>query len=200
MEQYFEKQPTVASEEKEIIWHINKVPFRFYTDRGVFSRNLIDFGSLTLIEAIKKDCLHIDTYLDLGCGYGPIGIILSNFITIKHATFSDHNLRAVELTKKNLSLNNVSYHKVINSDGFSDIDEFFQVISLNPPIRAGKKVVFNLYDGCFKHLKPKGILYIVVQKKQGSTSHFDKLFNLFGNCEMLLKNKGYRVLKSIKKI
>ncbi|MCK5811992.1 MAG: class I SAM-dependent methyltransferase [Clostridiales bacterium] len=200
MEQYFEKQPTVASEEKKITWHLNKIPFQFYTDRGVFSRNAVDFGSLTLIEAIKKDCSNIDTYLDLGCGYGPIGIILSNFISIKHASFSDHNLRAVELTKKNLVLNNISYQKVINSDGFSSIFDIFQVISLNPPIRAGKEVVFNLYDGCYKHLKQNGILYIVVQKKQGANSHFDELFKLFGNCEILFKDKGYHVLKSIKKI
>ncbi len=200
MTQYFENKPTVASEEKEITWYVNKVPFRLLTDRGVFSRNSVDFGSLTLIEAIKKDVKHINTYLDLGCGYGPIGIILSHFIDIENINFSDINKRALELTKKNLLLNKIEYKQIIESDGFSTIDEMFQVISLNPPIRAGKTVIFNLFEGCYEHLLNEGCLYIVVQKKQGADSHYDKLIKVFGNCQVLFKNKGYRVLKSIKKV
>ena len=135
----------------------------------------------------------------MGCGYGVIGIIIKDKYPNVNLTQTDVNLRALELTKINAETNYIE-SKVFHSDGFEKITELFDVITLNPPIRTGKEVVFKLYNGAYEHLKKDGEFYIVIAKKQGAPSHQKYLKELFGNIEVVCKNKGYFVFKIKNKI
>lgn len=194
--QYFDNNPSLKHKSLEYQVQINGKTYRFLTDSGVFSRTFIDFGTKTLIESFNtlKTGLSV---LDLGCGYGPVGIIMKK----SHPTFkvlsTDINKRAVSLAEQNKMVNQVEIETRV-SDGFSNIEEQFDLIFLNPPIRAGKETIFRLYDEAYDHLNNLGELWIVIQKKQGAESTIKKMESRFNNCEVITKNKGYFILKSIK--
>lgn len=190
---YFTNDSNLSDELNIIKEEINGISYRFYTDSGVFSKSKVDFGSVLLIKVLIE---HLDgegTFLDLGSGYGPIGIVVKrNFpkITV-HQT--DINEKAVIFTSKNSKLNKVTT-KCYQSDGFSNIKEAFDVISLNPPIRIGKQGVFALYDGVYNNLKEGGKCFIVIRKQQGALSHLEYLKKLFKTTEVVRKSKGYYVI------
>jgi len=197
MEQYFEKRPIVKSEKKSFTWHFNNVEFIFYGDNGVFSKNKVDYGSLALIKSFLTDYKGKGNILDLGCGYGPIGIILAKFLNNINIDMADINNRAISLAKENIIINNISNAKAIQSDIFENIDKKYDGILLNPPIRAGKNTIYKMYEESINYLKSYGIFYIVIQKKQGAQSTITKLKQIYGNCECIKKDKGYMILKSI---
>ena len=196
MNHYFKDNPNQISNIQTFDFKLNGKIYRFSTDVGVFSKDDVDYGTKTLIEAISLNNEALDV-LDLGCGYGVIGIILKDTYPNINLTQSDINSRAVELAKINNDANYTTAH-VIHSDGFEHINDSFDVITLNPPIRAGKEVVFKLYEGAYDHLKKGGIFYIVIQKKQGAPSHKRFLEKLFKNAEIINKSKGYYIIKMIK--
>ncbi len=199
MEHYFNKTPISTLNEALIEGTIGSVKLHFHTGSGVFSRNGIDFGSQLLIESFLNDYDSAGKIiLDLGCGYGPIGIFAAEKFRDAHIEMTDINERAVELAMKNADSNKLRNIEVYVSDAFSNIKRKYDAIVTNPPIRAGKKTVFSFYEGAFQHLKNNGSFYCVIQKKQGAESSFKKLEELFGNCETINRKSGYRVLKSIK--
>ncbi|HHT55822.1 MAG TPA: class I SAM-dependent methyltransferase [Acholeplasma sp.] len=171
--------------------------YTFQTSSGVFSKDYLDFGSKILIESviIEENDAEI---LDLGCGYGPVGIVFAKENPIKNIMMIDINNKAVELAKINAKLNSVSNVKIINNDLLNNINKTFDVIITNPPIRAGKKTVFDLYEQSYNSLNNKGKLYVVIQKKQGAPSTFDKLTEMFGKVEVVRKVKGYWIIKANK--
>lgn len=197
MSHYFINNPNQKSNIQTFDFNYNGKVYRFSSADGVFSKGKIDFGSKTLIDAIslKNDKLNL---LDLGCGYGVIGIILKDKYPNINLTQTDVNLRALELAKINAETNYIS-SKIFYSNGFEQIDDLFDVIILNPPIRSGKENVFKLYNGAYEHLKKGGEFYIVIQKKQGAPSHQKYLQELFENVAVICKNKGYFVFKMQKK-
>ena len=197
-EQYFKKQPKVKSEEKEFSWHLLDEKFVFVTDNGVFSKNSVDYGSISLIKAFIKDYKKGNSLLDLGCGYGPIGIIISKLIDKLVIDMCDINLRAIELSEKNIINNRVKNISAYQSDHFENINKKYDIILLNPPIRAGKKTIYKMYEESIKYLNENGSFYIVIKKKQGAISSKNKLSEIYGNCESISKDKGYIVFKSIK--
>lgn len=203
MAHYYDEKPTVESKPQEIEFRINGIDFRFKTDRGVFSKTKLDFGSELLIGTAIKDLVSHTVkelaILDLGCGYGPVGIAMKRVFPRASLTMVDINERAILLAKENAQNNLVKYANIFLSDGCDEVKEQFDVVLTNPPIRAGKSVVFRFYEGAFEHLKPAGILYVVIQKKQGAPSSQTKLTELFGNCEVIEREGGYWILKSIKK-
>ena len=194
--QYFSNNPKVKSERREFIYQEGSNKFSFIYDNGVFSKGYVDFGSRTLIDAFvpldaKEPCL------DLGCGYGPIGIVLSKKFN-KKFYMVDVNERAVSLTNENIVKNKVdavSFVSNITEDIDSEI-KFSQIVT-NPPIRAGKQTVFNFYEQAFSRLVTGGELWVVIQKKQGAPSTIKKLESLFGNCSVITKKNGYFILKSV---
>ena len=109
----------------------------------------------------------------------------------------DVNNRALELTRKNINLNKAQNIEVIESDGFEKISKLYDTIITNPPIRAGKAVIYKMYEDAKIHLKENGCLYLVINKKHGSPSTIEFLNNLFGNCEVVDKKSGFHVLKCI---
>lgn len=194
--QYFENNPGLKHDIHEYSLSNNGKTFRFLTDSGVFSRNYFDFGSKTLVETFNP-FEGAKSFLDLGCGYGPIGTIVKKMYPLLDVSLSDVNPRAVELAKQNLLKNDVSA-TVILSDGFNEINQTFDIILLNPPIRAGKQTVYNLYKESYQHLNNQGELWIVIQKKQGAESSIKFLKEHFQMVEIVDKNKGYFIIRNKK--
>lgn len=158
---------------------------KFLTDAGVFSKKMIDFGSQVLLSCLSFQ--QGETVLDVGCGYGPLGLSLVKAQGV-HATMVDVNTRALDLAQKNADLNQVEA-KIFQSNVYDQVEGSFDHIISNPPIRAGKKVVHQVLSGSFDHLNPGGDLTIVIQKKQGAPSAKAKMEEVFGNCEILKKTK-----------
>lgn len=200
MEQYFTENPTTEKEIHKFDWNIGANRFNFYSSNSVFSKNGMDFGSMLLVETVLRENENFDgNILDLGCGYGPIGITLASLLDKSKVIMADVNERALELCSMNAKENKVQDRvKVINSSAFENINESFDMIVTNPPIRAGKEVVFSFYEGAYEHLNEGGKLYVVIQKKQGAPSTKTKLESLFGNCEIADKKSGYFIFRAIK--
>ncbi len=195
MSHYFINDPTLNHELKTIDVQMKGTSFRFYTDRGVFSKEGIDFGSKLLIETIKFHG-NEKVIIDMGCGYGPMGIYAAK--TCPEATIHmvDVNERALDLAKRNAELNQVNNTKFYVSHLFDGIEFKADVIMTNPPIRAGKTTVFSLYEQAQKHLNVQGELIVVIQKKQGAISTVKKLKTLFSHVEILARDKGYWIISS----
>ena len=136
----------------------------------------------------------------MGCGYGVIGISLSHLNPSSNVTMVDINERAVELANRNIKLNNTKMLKLYKAMDLKRLLAISDVIVSNPPIRTGKKVIYPLFEQSIDYLNPKGSIYLVIQKKQGAKSAFDKLESIYGNCEVINKDAGYWILKSTKNI
>ena len=165
---------------------------------SIFSKNKIDDGTRSLLNAINEKCCLSGHGLDLGCGLGVIAIALIKRFGV---TFDmiDINNTAVKLSKENLIKNNVQKSaNVFYSDGFGEIKKEYDFIVTNPPIKTGKKLLFDLMNGAFEHLKDNGQLILVIRKDHGMESLKKHLIEAFGNCEIIDRNKGFYILRSLK--
>lgn len=190
MSQYFENDASIKSAIKEFNYSIMNNNFCFATDNGVFSKGELDFGTALLIKNLLKKEI-TGNVLDLGCGYGAIGIILQKIKNI-YITMCDINRRAVHLTKMNAKKNNVSVN-VIDSDGFENVDMIFDYIVSNPPIRIGKQNLYKLLIDAKDHLKKHGELIIVVRKEQGALSLIRDMSKYY-QTEVIDKEKGFLII------
>lgn len=194
---YYTNEPAVAHDRKTWETTLRGQSFRFTSDAGVFAKGGVDFGSRTLIEAM--DIPQQAEVLDVGCGYGPIGLAAAKLASQGHVTMIDVNSRAVELARENAAVNRIANITVLQSDLFAALGEReFDVVLTNPPIRAGKETVHAIFEGAHARLKSGGALWIVIQKKQGAPSAKQKLETLFSRVEEITKEKGYRIYKSTK--
>ena len=171
--QYFENNKDLISEPKEITYYYRGKTINLTSDNGVFSKDSVDFGSSLMLKSITE--FDKKTILDVGCGYGVIGITLALFNPEATVTMVDVNLRALELSKSNALKNGVNNVVIKESFAYQNIDGKFDMIVTNPPIRAGKAVVHEILEGSFEHLNDDGVLYVVIQKKQGAESAVKKL-------------------------
>lgn len=191
---YYAEMPDAAHDIHDLNVSLLGQSFHFYTDAGVFSKKMVDYGSQVLLNAL--DLERGKNLLDVGCGYGPLGISLAKVQGVQ-STMIDINSRAIDLAKKNAERNGVVAH-IFQSNIYENVSEKFDYIISNPPIRAGKKVVHEIIEGAFDHLNQGGSLTIVIQKKQGAPSAKVKMENVFGNAEIIRKDKGYYILRSEK--
>lgn len=191
MSQYFENV-NLPSEIKEYKTNFLGVSFTFKTDNGVFSKDGLDFGTRVMLEALPLKDMSGDI-LDLGCGYGVVSIILSKFLDAKFDAV-DVNRRALHLAEMNMKKNSVSGLNFFESYCYENVSKKYDYIITNPPIRAGKKVVYEILFGAKDHLKENGVLYFVMRKEQGAKSAIRDLENLY-NIEVLCKEKGFFVIK-----
>ncbi|MEH7072354.1 class I SAM-dependent methyltransferase [Neobacillus drentensis] len=197
-EHYYSRTQKVESDPKYWDYTLKNNTFRFKTDNGVFSKREVDFGSRLLIESFEmpnaEGCL-----LDVGCGYGPIGLSLAKYYHDRMVHMVDVNERAIELAKVNAELNRIQNVRIYESDRLLNVKEnTFAAILTNPPIRAGKKTVHDIFEQSFTHLSAQGELWVVIQKKQGAPSAIEKLNNLFNHVETIDKSKGYFVIRAQK--
>ena len=191
-EHYFTEEPGSKRSIKEIAVDIRGFSFNFLTDRGVFSRGKLDRGTRLLIEAMELD--RVKKILDLGCGYGPIGIVAARIVPQAEIVMVDVNSRACELAFENIKRNRISNAKVMAGHGFEPVQGMkFDLILSNPPIRAGKSVVFSLITEAKEFLEPDGRLLVVARTKQGSKSILKHMSEVFDTSREIEKGVGYRV-------
>ncbi len=193
-EHYFASRPSSARAEREICADLRGRSLRFITDAGVFSRGGIDRGTRLLVESL--DLAKGEVVLDLGCGYGPIGIAAATMVSAGMVFMVDVNERACELAARNARLNGIANAEVRCGDGFAPVAGVaFDVILCNPPIRAGKAVVHRLIEQARDHLRPGGRLVMVAQTKQGAKSLLAKMAEVFPRAREIAKAGGYRVMQ-----
>lgn len=155
-EHYYSRTPNIESDPKYWDFKLRGNNFRFKTDHGVFSKKEVDFGSRLLIEAFEL-AGEAGKILDVGCGYGPIGLSIAKSCENIFVHMVDVNERALSLAKENAQLNKISNVQIYESDRLTNVkDQDFSAIVTNPPIRAGKKVVHEIFEQSATHLRPGG--------------------------------------------
>ena len=196
MEHYFTNNPDLKSELRCIKYKYKDFILNFYSDNGVFSKDKLDFGSMLMLETLfdNKDMSNLKV-LDVGCGYGFLGISIAKIQNAK-VTMCDVNKRALHLTEKNINENKISA-QVLESDMYSNITDIYDLIITNPPIRAGKQVVYGILEGARDRLEAKGELWFVIRKDQGAKSTISHLEGLY-ECEIMKKSKGFYVVRAKK--
>lgn len=193
---YFAENPDAEHDIHELNVQLLGQNMTFLTDAGVFSKKMIDYGSQALLKCL--DFHKQESVLDVGCGYGTLGLTLVKAKEVE-ATLVDINQRALDLARQNAERNQV-LATIFQSNLYQNVEGRFHHIISNPPIRAGKQVVHEVITGSYTHLLDGGDLTIVIQKKQGAPSAKAKMEDVFGNCEILKKDKGYYILRSRKEI
>ena len=198
MSHYFQEDPNLASNIKEINFEVNGITMKLLTDNGVFSKNNVDEGSYAFLKVL----LPLDlgkNILDLGCGYGTIGLTLAKAHEEVRVTLADINSRAVALCMRNAELLNLSPRvTILQSDIYEKIEGPYDSIVVNPPIRAGKTVTYRMYEEAKQYLIDGGSLYIVIRKAQGAESASRYIETIFGNVTLLKREKGYYIYRATK--
>lgn len=191
---YYAENPDAAHDIHELRVELLGQKMTFLTDAGVFSKKIVDFGSQLLLKCLEVN--QGETVLDVGCGYGPLGLSLAKAYGVQ-ATMVDINTRALDLARRNAEKNNAKA-TIFQSNIYEQVEGHFDHVISNPPIRAGKQVVHEIIEKSKDFLETSGDLTIVIQKKQGAPSAKSKMEGVFGNCEILKKDKGYYILRGVK--
>jgi len=195
-DQYYTREPESESRPAECEFSYRGHSLRFTTDAGVFSRGELDTGTRLLLEALPDSMA--GKILDLGCGWGPIGISVKAAWPDAEVWMADVNLRALEWSEKNARRNGAAVI-CLESDGFSALgDQVFDAVITNPPIRAGKQVIYRMFSEAADHLKPGGSLYLVIRKQQGAESCLRYLETCFASAEKLDRSGGFWVIEAKK--
>lgn len=194
--QYFENNDKLESVVKEITYYFKGVKISFFADNGVFSKSGIDFGSNLLLKSLKLD--GAKNVLDVGCGYGTLGVTLAKLNSDVNVTMVDVNLRAIGLCKRAIEINGLKNASVFESNVYENVTGIYDIIVSNPPIRAGKSVVHGIILGAYNHLVEGGSIWCVIQKKQGAESAKKALKELYKCVEVVEKDKGYEIIKATK--
>lgn len=168
---------------------------RFETQAGVFSHRELDTGTRLLIEAMRVSPRA--NVLDLGCGYGAIGIVAAKLASQGQVTLIDSDIRATRLTERNLALNAVANADVVLGDGFRDLPPKtrYDVVLSNPPTHSGREVLEEMVSGAYKALKPRGQLFLVINRLLSLRKQVD---HVFANSEVVGREKGFVVIRAVK--
>ena len=192
MSHYFTNDTSLKHNRREISFRFLGLDYTMVSDDGVFSKDALDEGTKTLLEVVSQMGLkgHVG---DLGSGIGVVGVILHRIFGVKMSGF-DVNQRAIDLANENYKRYKVDGNNFLQ-DGISG---HFDAIISNPPIRVGKEILYRLFDEVYQSLNDEGVFVFVIRKSHGAKSAQAKCKALFGNCELLKKNKGYYIYKSYK--
>ena len=190
---YYTQHPTSAHKAGEVSWEYRGFPLTFETDSGVFSRTEIDEGTELLLRCLPEEMA--GTVLDMGCGYGVMGIAIGKAFPGCHVTMSDINERAVSLSEKNARRNGVTA-RALQGDGYAALTgEKFATIVQNPPIRAGKAVIYSMFRDAADCLEEGGALWLVIRKQQGAPSALTFLQTLYRDATVTEKKHGFWILR-----
>lgn len=196
MNQYFDNNKNLKSEINKINAKVNDTSFIFYTDNGVFNKKGLDYGTRLLLENI--DLNNKNSFLDVGCGCGPIGI----FIALQNNNFKvdmiDINERAIHLCNMSIKDNKLNNINVFKSDIYENINNKYDLIVTNPPIHAGKKKVYEIIDNARNYLNKNAELWIVIRKDQGAKSLINDFKDIY-DFEIIKKDKGFYIIKGLTK-
>ena len=190
---YYTENPTSAHDERQITVTALGNELTFITDAGVFSRDGLDRGTEILLNALPPLSGRV---LDLGCGWGAVGVSLGKKYPGLDIVMTDVNSRAVELSRRNLQLNGVQA-QVVQGDSYAAVTGTFDAIITNPPIRAGKALIYSLFDQAQDRLNPGGALYIVIRKQQGAPSALKHLQETWPSAEIIDRASGYWILRTV---
>ena len=193
-EHYYTARPASAHDERQVDVRALGLSLRFTTDAGVFSRDGLDRGTEALLEALPPLSGRV---LDLGCGWGAVGVTLAKKYPGLEVVMTDVNERAAALARRNLDANGATA-QVVCGDGFEAVEGDFDAVITNPPIRAGKAVIYRLFAEAKDHLRPGGALYIVIRKQQGAPSALKYLKELYGSAETIGREAGFHVIAAKK--
>ncbi|WP_061776226.1 class I SAM-dependent methyltransferase [Levilactobacillus senmaizukei] len=193
---YYTQNPDVLHEEHHWPFTLLGNELLFTTDNGVFSKNRVDYGSRVLLAAFDAEKTPAGPWLDLGTGYGPIGLALAKRWPERRITMVDVNELALALARQNAVANQIENVEIKTSDIYSEVTQRYAAIITNPPVRAGKSVVSTMLTAAKDHLLSGGTLTVVLQKKQGAPSAKKLMTATFGNCTIIKKDKGYYILES----
>ncbi|MCI4371229.1 MAG: class I SAM-dependent methyltransferase [Thermoplasmata archaeon] len=197
-EQYFAKRPSSAHRPRELRGVFRGYTFTFRTDTGVFSGGRLDRGTELLLAALEVRPR--ESLLDLGCGYGAIGIIAARLSEGGHVILTDVNERAVALARANLTKNKIANAEVRQGDLYEPVDGIaFDHIACNPPIRAGRAVLDRIVAEAPRHLRDGGSLWLVVRTRQGADSIRTRMSAAFGNADIVKRGTGFKVIRSVKR-
>jgi 16S rRNA (guanine1207-N2)-methyltransferase len=192
MSHYFTNDEKLVSETRELHYTYDSFSFTFLSDNGVFSKKSIDYGSKLLVETYLENEKSSMKVLDVGCGYGFIGIVIG-IVTSSYVDMIDVNKRAVHLAKRNIKKINFN-GSVFESDAYENVNSKYDVIITNPPIRVGKTKLLEILMSAFDYLNTNGKLYFVIRKDQGALS-IKKIMEDKYKVDMLSRSKGYIVYK-----
>lgn len=196
MSHYYTDNRQLPHDRKEFSFRFSGLNFSFATDSGVFCKEHVDTGTNILLQSLEHQNL-TGRVLDLGCGYGVIGIVIKKKFEIVEVTMIDINPRAVECSVSNAQRNGANC-KILVSDGFKQVEQTYNTIICNPPIRAGKAVIYGMFEESVHFLEPEGSLWIVMRKQHGALSAIKKLEELFNKVEIIDKDKGFYVIQAVK--
>lgn len=197
MSQYFENDDSIKSSPRSIEYDIFNNHCSLKTDLGVFSKNGIDEGTYAFLKVLIPLQLK-GRILDVGCGYGALGLTLASFIPSSDFVLVDVNDRALNLASENIKRLNLRNVTCLRSDIYQNVEGQFDSIVINPPIRAGKKVIYQMFSGAYDYLVDGGSLFIVIRKSHGAFSARDYIESVFGNCTLLKRDKGYYIYQARK--
>ena len=191
-EHYYTKDPVSAHDERTIHVRALGTEAVFTTDAGVFSRDDLDDGTRILLEALPELNGRV---LDLGCGWGPVGVLLKKTRPALDIVMTDVNSRAVSLAERNLKANGARA-EVVQGDGYENVTGKFTAVITNPPIRAGKAAIYGFFHDAKEHLEPDGRLFIVIRKQQGAPSALKFLKEEYASAKVISREKGFWVIEA----
>ncbi len=192
MEHYFTNNNNLKSNLRSIEYKVHNTSFVFYTDNGVFSKSSVDCGTDLLVQSYLENGRKIGKVLDVGCGYGVIGIVI-NKINRQEVDQIDVNKRAIHLTEMNNKINKTN-NEIFVSSIYENVVDKYDVIITNPPIRAGKKVYMAILNEAEKHLTQNGELWFVVRKDQGAKTIEKELQKKY-KIDLIKRQRGYHIYK-----
>jgi len=195
MSHYYTNDPNLKEDLRTFAYNYRHCQLQLKTDAGVFSKTRVDFGTHLLLQSLPELSGEI---LDLGCGYGIIGLAIAKAYPGTNVTLADVNLRALALARDNAKNNAITNVRILESDLYAKLEGTFNYIISNPPIRAGKKVVHGLIEEGFGFLNAGGSIFVVIQKKQGALSLLKKMEEIFSETKILNKDKGYFIIEARK--
>ena len=194
-EHYFTPDPSAPSKPRKILMRALGLELTMHTDAGVFSSDGLDPGSRLLMESLPELTGRV---ADLGCGWGAMGVPLALKNPRAEFLLTDVNQRAVDLARKNIIQNQAKNARAFTGDALKALQGPLQTVITNPPIRAGKQVIYGLVAEAKERLDPGGRLYVVIRKQQGAPSALKYLQELFGTAQIIERGGGYWVIESTK--